>query len=1515
MLLLALPVLIYVIISLSGVERKISQIAETELTNLLGARVTIASADIMPFNRVTLNDVAVAVAPGDTALSVRKIGAGIRLDRLLFRQEIVVSYVELLAPEFRMVKDSVNGPLNIEPIIRKLSGNGDNKKRPFNLEISSVVIRRGTLSFDVLSDTVQPTTGRVCPGHINLTDFKADVKLPRISDKGTEITLKRLSLEEQSGFRIASMTANVSITDSGITASGMSIDLNNSLIEIDSLSVTHTPGSKLITPESCVMFHLTPGSYISSGDLAYFVSLPENMNHIELPVSAYAKGRLNNLHIDRLIVGDTHSIARLSIDNANVHIMTDKDSTSVEIPQIDAQINFPEIADLFIKEKVAISHLDSIGTVSLTGNTILRSSGLSNARMQIRTGYGKAEINTSFNGNLTDVSGLSNTRIVAQELNLSQLTGNINFGTLSAAIETKAVFGQKQLQSAKADIRVGKLGFKGYDYSNITAECNHNVEKSGLKLNVDDPNATLVTNVELRHRRNEKKQLNYNLRINSINPYALNLTSAYKGYRAAASAIGSANFDNIDNLDGKFEIYNFSFTDESDNGVELNYLMAMLSGSTTPQYALLHSDIADANLSGAYKISQLKQAFMQCFSPVFPSLKLAPDNLSAGCDSTNLKLNLDLRSNQTMSKWLTFFKSPVDIVHQINVTASLDQKQKHLQTQIKAPCLLKKDKFIDSTFISASIDGSVGHGTLNATTKMPTKQGPATISVSVDAENDSLNFETNWLIENQRRFAGLINADIRLSETDAGQMAVLTRINPSQIAVNDTVWNVHPANINIVDKNIEIKDFNITGSGQFIKINGVVSPNPFDELSLELLDIDLDYIFETLGIGNAMFGGRATGKFFASRLLSKEPSIATPSLHVDGFKYNFATLGDADIESYWEPESRGIVIKADIVGDSGKHSFVDGAIYPLADSLDIEFKADNLNVGFMKPFMSAFTSDVTGRASGYAHLFGTFKNINLSGDILAQNLRLKLDFTNTYYHTTDSVHIKPGMIELNNIHLNDDYNNGALLNGWVSHDYFRKPKFEFRITDARQLLCFDVNSQINPDWYGRIFCNGNATIKGIPGLIDMNIDISTAPKSVFSFALNDNVTADEYTFLQFNDRHKADTDLLMAIENPEDASVKRIKDRFRQQKMLQNVETSSIYKINLQLDATPDGEMNLIMDPVSGDRIRARGNGNLRIEYVSTDDDMKMFGTYTLEQGTYNFTLQDIIIKDFTITPGSSITFRGDPLAAQLDIKAAFPLNANLSDLDESFMQDKELNRTNVPVQALLMVDGDMRQPDISFDLRFPTLSQDIYRKVKSIVSTPEMMNRQIIYLLALNRFYTPDYMASTTRGNELMSVASSTISSQLSNILGQISDKWTISPNFRSSKGDFSDMEVDLALSSHLLNNRLLFNGNFGYRDKSLNNNTFIGDFDIEYLLNRSGNIRLKAYNRYNDQNYFVRSALTTQGVGVVFKREFDNMFNFLKPWNKKTVYQTDSTTTQPADTTDTEKLLELKKRTPINP
>ena len=75
------------------------------------------------------------------------------------------------------------------------------------------------------------------------------------------------------------------------------------------------------------------------------------------------------------------------------------------------------------------------------------------------------------------------------------------------------------------------------------------------------------------------------------------------------------------------------------------------------------------------------------------------------------------------------------------------------------------------------------------------------------------------------------------------------------------------------------------------------------------------------------------------------------------------------------------------------------------------------------------------------------------------------------------------------------------------------------------------------------------------------------------------------------------------------------------------------------------------------------------------------------------------------------------------------------------------------------------------------------------------------------------------------------------------------------------------------MLNNRLLVNGQFGYRDNATQATpSFIGDFDIRYLLTPGGSIALKAYNQTNDR-YFTHSSLNTQGIGIILKKDFNGL------------------------------------------
>jgi hypothetical protein len=1519
LLAIVVPTVAYVLLSLPAVQKRIVERGEVELTQLLGVPVEIGRADIAPFNKVVLNDVNIIVAPGDTALKVARLGAGIRLAKLIMHRRIVFSYAEIIGLDARLSRDSLTSPLNIQPIIDHLQPKDKNKPpTAFDLAIDNIVIRRSSVKYDVLSQPA-PVAGKIDFHHLAVSNIKADVRLPRVSNDCYVADLRRLAASERSGLELNSLSGRVKVANTELSVDDLQIELPESNIAFAPLRITYHDLKSLSADLLDRHFALAtlPGTHVTPSDFSPFCPA---LSTITTPVDVElnVEGTARRFKVERLkLAGE--NIASLEVENAVVSGLPKADSLSVELPALLLHADGHRVADRWLRalslpEKV-VAVVDTLGVIDATVEASAIAGGVSTANLSLTTDRGAVDVDARYGGVL---HGAPNGKLTASvdfdKVNIGAVAGVESIGNATGSVSFDGRFiAGKKYPLGSAVVEVDEFEWNGNNLSDITA--NIDVTNTAVTADVESANevltAVLTGSYGLVPGEHDIKA---DARIDAFNIAHLGVI---KGERFAEHSLSGRVEVNLrgrdfDALDGRVELTEIRFADpENSDLLALDHLSLRASGSTSPRFMMLHSDVLDARLDGNYTFASIVPTAKAILAEVFPSLlpgssmpQLATTTRKTDVEPLPFDMTLDMqvRQNAATDSWLSFFKVPVKLLRPISVKGMINGADNLIELSVDAPNLLNKDKFIDDTYLGVTIDGKTNDAQLTLSTIYPTKKGNATINLLASGGRDSLNVNAAWNIARERVFNGAVELGARftrLPDTQMpGGMATAIDLRPSRIVINDSVWRMHPSLVEISpNKHISVRDFEVSRSNQFIKINGDASPDSTDVLCLELQNIDLDYVFETLDIGAAMFGGTATGKFYASALMSPEPRLETQRLDVAALTYNHSPLGDAVLASYWDNANRGVVIKADITGEAGKHSYVDGAIFPMCDSLDFRFTAENLNVGFMHPYMAAFTSEIAGHASGKVRLFGTFKDLNIEGDVFAQELRLKLDFTNTYYTTSDSIHITPGRIAFDNVTLRDDFNHTAKLSGWVTHDYFRDPQFEFRVWDARNLMCYDTNEKINPVWYGRIFCNGSAYVKGVPGYIDIDVNMATATGSTFTFVLSDTEAAGEYTFLTMRDRNEATGNLLLNLENPQEAAMRQLKEQIRKEKEQQS--GSSVYRINLQVDANPQAEMILVMDPVGGDRIRARGQGSLRMEYNSSDEDLRMFGTYELTQGNYNFTLQDIIIKDFTIKPGSSISFHGDPYSAVLDISAVYSVNANLSDLDESFLQDKDLNRTNVPVHALLKVAGDMRQPDLNFDLEFPTLTQDTYRKVKSIVSTDDMMNRQIIYLLALSRFYTPDFMASTTKGNELVSVASSTISSQLSSMLGQLSDKWNIAPTFRSDRGDFSDVEVDLALSSYLLDNRLLFNGNFGYRDKALNNNSFIGDFDLEYLLNKSGNVRLKAYNRYNDQNYYVKTALTTQGVGVVFKRDFDDLMSWFKRLRRKSAAQqakTKSATEQPA-------------------
>jgi hypothetical protein len=195
--------------------------------------------------------------------------------------------------------------------------------------------------------------------------------------------------------------------------------------------------------------------------------------------------------------------------------------------------------------------------------------------------------------------------------------------------------------------------------------------------------------------------------------------------------------------------------------------------------------------------------------------------------------------------------------------------------------------------------------------------------------------------------------------------------------------------------------------------------------------------------------------------------------------------------------------------------------------------------------------------------------------------------------------------------------------------------------------------------------------------------------------------------------------------------------------------------------------------------------------------------------------------------------------------------------------------------------------PNIRFDIDFPTLDQQTQSILEALFSTEDEMNKQILSLLVLNRFYTPEYMRSTDsefeNKNSSYAVGVTTselLSNQLSNWLSQISNKFDVGFRYRPGDNITSD-EIEFALSTQVFNDKVTINGNLGTNSNQNQDNDIVGDFDVNIKLDQKGKLQIKAFTRSNEYLAYDASR-NTQGVGIFYKEDFNTIGELFRKYLK---------------------------------
>ncbi len=710
------------------------------------------------------------------------------------------------------------------------------------------------------------------------------------------------------------------------------------------------------------------------------------------------------------------------------------------------------------------------------------------------------------------------------------------------------------------------------------------------------------------------------------------------------------------------------------------------------------------------------------------------------------------------------------------------------------------------------------------------------------------------------------------------------RIAPSTLTIDSMDLKIANASLTRDDDGCyRLRDFVVENQEQRLDLTGALAQDGRIEATMTLDKFQSDFFFNLLGKKYLAFGGNLSGQ----AVLSSDSllHIQSDSLHFDRFSYIGTQLGTADFALFCDLDTVRLDLDARVHTDSVHSSRISGSIdLGQRRGLDLTFATDSMRIDFVEYWLSSIMQDVQGYASGDIRLCGAFDSLCLLGHPMLQRLRFSNDFLGGRFTLDDTIHMTDGptpadgLIALNRAHVYDQSGNPAYISLDLRHRHLGDFRYEVDLdipnTQAGFLVYNHPQQEDRETYWGKVWATGKCQMSGGGGRHHIGLQMAPAGHSVFYLSPNEsNLSESSYSFLTFRDksqlRNTSDTDGGDGLPQTDTKT-----------------DAPTYIEADLLIHANEKCQVLVQMDPLAEDRMTCRGTGDLSLHYDPYHD-LTLTGVYNLSQGSYTVNLKgDLMSKAFQIQDGSSISFSGSPSESVLDLNAVYSIpSANLQDLDESFASLTSLNRTSLPVDCKLQVTGPISSPQIKFDLEVKNTSDDVQALVHNIIGTQEMLDREVFYLLLFNKFYTPEYASTSQRqsASELSSFASSSLNSQLNNILGHMSDNFTLGTNVRSSKGDFSDMEMDFSISTRFLNDRLLLNGNVGYRDSAnqmevnTGGNSFIGDFDLEYLITPSGTVRAKAYSHYNERDYSINNALTTQGIGIILRKDFNDLLDLL--------------------------------------
>ncbi|WP_064976737.1 translocation/assembly module TamB domain-containing protein [Alistipes provencensis] len=1458
LLLIILPVFLSLLLDIPAVQNFVVHKAAEVVSRKLETTVSIDRVDIGIFSKIKVKGFYVEDYGRDTLLYVGKLdayvtGFGIFGGGLAFsRGEIADAKLYL-----RQMPD---GEMNIKQIVSRISDPDKPKKGNFRLSLKRASIENMDLCLERI-DSVAPDYG-IDFSHMHLYGLTARVDDFVIDGSAIYTTIAALTARERSGFVLDHLAGRFYMTQGCLGFEDASIVTARSNIRIPYISLVGNSWAEYKDFLGQVRIEAAlRNTSVSTDDIAWFAP------------------KLRDWHVDFSNI-DVEVAGVVSDFTAKVRSMHVGEGTTLVA---DAVVKgLPDIRDTWFDLSVPRLHSSAEAVDGLALGIAGRK--LSDKLVGILGNSGSVDLNARFKGKLasfdmqlgaaTEVGDIAcNLRMSPLKKGLSSVRGDVETRNLRLGelLDRRDLLGNATLTAyvdgvigkgvADANIagNVTQLGFNGYVYDSLRLDGRLRNREFDGRVTARDPNLDFDF-FGLVDFNDSVPRYDFTMDLRHADLARLHINRRDSVSQLSAHIVANAGGRSLDDLNGRIQVTGARYR-YNDKEIEASNMTVTGENSERSKLVELRSDFADATFRSKTSYRTVFEYLRRSAWKYLPMLREAPpeagpsERKAAVANDFSL-LSVNIRNFNPVAdavsaglqvadgSSLQLLFNPASDQLSLKASSEYIERRRMLATRLSVNASNRGDSLAVYASAEDLYAGVLHLPRLSLTGGA--RQGRVQLSAGF---NDTM-----------RRVSGLVGfRSAVVDEHGPNGRVVDLRILPSHITRGDKTWQIYAHKILIDTARIVIDKFFVMNREQELLLNGIASRSRADSVTLSLRNFDLSPFTQVAERMGYVIEGRTNGSAQMKSVL-RGGEISADILF-DSVEVNDIPAPPMRLASRWDfARNRAGVT---VVDRLKRDTLVRGFYAPDQMRYYARVDIDSLDMGLLDPILTGVISSTEGVASADLVLQGQRREAELAGEIHVSGLRTKVDFTQVAYSMPEAVlSVKNNRFKASNVAVFDPQGHRGRFDFDMSLQHLSNISYDVRVA-PQQMLVLDTDADDNDAFYGKVYATGSARISGDKRAVKMDIAASTDGNSSFVLPLSSKSNISNADFVVFVQPEKTDT-----LDN-----VARKKLLF-ERKHRQRADASNQMNITMALDVRPDAEVEI---DVAGNTVKGRGEGTLNLAINPRANIFEIYGDYTISEGSFMLSLQQIINKRFTIESGSSIQWTGSPMNALLDIDAVYKLKASLQPLLQGTSENLGGDRS-VPVECIIHLGDRLSNPSIGFDVRVPGSDPETQTLVTNALSTPETVDTQFLYLLLFNSFMSEN--SSQANANIGSSVSAATglefVSNMVSNWLS--SSDYNVVIRYRP-KSELTSDEVDFGLSKSLINNRLFVEveGNYLIDNKqaAVNNNSmsnFMGEAYITYLIDRAGTLKLKAFTQTIDR-FDENQGLQETGIGVYFKEDFNNL------------------------------------------